>query len=116
MKIVKFNEMSSNTESMKPINVNKIVKIKFIDEGANEHHTTCKMIEHIWAPNRVILFHRFLVTESDSQTRYPIGAEFILPIDFDHKKDKFIIYPYYNERPSRRFMTELIYNDFCEID
>jgi len=52
--------------------------------------------------------------ETNSE-KYPVGAEFILSLDFDDKVDTFLIYPYYNEKPGIRSMVQYKYKAHCKI-
>lgn len=114
MKILRFNQHINelNTTNDNLIGVGKIVNIQF-DEGDLVINTKCKMIEHGYAPNRSIIYYRFLIIESDSE-KYLVNSEFILPLDFDGKTTKFLIYPYINEKGVRT-TTEKTYKAKCLI-
>jgi hypothetical protein len=117
MEILKFKQFSvleSKLEVESPlIKHNEILDIKFTD-NSGVCYSTCKMVEHGWALNRTIIYYRFMVLESDSD-KYPVGAELILPLDFNDKVDTFLIYPYYNEEHSVRQTYQKIYKSHCEI-
>jgi len=113
MKILNFFQLSTLESSTDMIKQNEIVKLQFTDDE-RKHLTTCKMIEHGWALNRTIIFYRFLILETNSE-KYPVGAEFILSLDFDDKVDTFLIYPYYNEKPGIRAMVQYKYKAHCKI-
>ena len=115
MKILNFSQFSllELKSSSDMIKQNEIVNLQFTDD-IGKHLTRCKMIDHGWALNRTIIFYRFLVLETNSE-KYPVGAEFILSLDFDDKVDTFLIYPYYNEKPGIRSMVQYKYKAHCKI-
>ncbi len=113
MKILRFNQhINELNTSNNLIGVGKIINIQF-NEVNLIANTKCKMIEHGYAPNRSIIYYKFLVIESDSE-KYLVNSELILPLDFDDKLIKFLVYPYINEKGIRT-TTEKTYKAKCLI-
>lgn len=108
MRILNFTQF----QVLESIDLYKTVRMKLTDSQETAI-LTVKLIEQGYGLNRSILFDRFRVLESNSK-KYPIGAEFIFPLDFNNKVFTFLIYPYYNE-DGYRAMTELKYKAHCEI-
>jgi hypothetical protein len=112
MKILGFNQHST-LEPTKKLKENQIINLQFIDREETSN-ISCKLVEFGWGIDRSIIYYRFIVLKSDNK-KYPISAEFILPIDFNEKEFTFLFYPYYNEEGSIRRMTELKYKAFCKM-
>lgn len=112
MRILRFNQINELNTSSNLITVGKILNIQFNDFDSTSN-IQCKMIEHGYAPNRSVIYYRFLVIKSDSD-KYLVNSEFILPLDFDGKTIKFLMYPYINEKGTRTMM-EKIYKAKCSI-
>jgi hypothetical protein len=78
------------------------------------HETLCVLLEFGWGLDRSKLFHRFRILKTDSN-KYPVGAEFILGMDFNDRDNEFLFYPYYNEKPGIRSSTELRYKAYITL-
>jgi hypothetical protein len=100
----KFSILESITPNLKEYSKYKLL---FEDEKGT-HETFCQLLEFGWGLDRSKVFHRFRILKSDSN-KYPVGAEFILGMDFNNKENEFLFYPYCNEKPGLRSSTELHY-------
>jgi hypothetical protein len=111
MAILNFKQFSILESNL--IDIGKILKIEFNDKWG-EHIITCQLVEYLWGVDRSKLAYRFRVIETDTN-HYPVGGEMILPIHFNNNTITFLFYPYYNEKPGYRSMTELNYKADCKI-
>ena len=95
------------------LDIESEIKIEINDKWGN-HTLTCKLVEFLLGINRSKLGYRFRVIKTDTN-HYPVGAEMIFPMNFDNTNFDFLIYPYYNEKPGTRSMTELSHHAECKI-
>ena len=115
MEILNFKNFSllELVNSTPDLKTGELLNLRFTDKKSVSN-VKVKLTEFGWAPNRTKIYHRFRVVKTDSKL-YPVGAEFILPLDFNDKEDSFLICPYYNETPGIRATTELTYKAYCQI-
>lgn len=108
MDILNFNQFKMSES----IGLYKQGDMKMTDSNGSAN-ISVQLVDQGWGLDRRIIFNRFKVIKSDSD-KYPIGAEFILPLDFNDKVCSFLIYPYYNEKRWRS-MTEFQYKAHCQL-
>ena len=112
MKISNFNNFiyESNTPELK---VGSQITIEFTDKKG-KHIVGCELCDFGWGLDRKKIHQQFRIVSSKS-SRYPVGSELILAMDFNNTEDRFIIYPYYNEEKSIRRMERKFYRAFIRI-
>ena len=111
---MRFIEFTSILESKtKPLQEGHKINLQFIDDDGT-HNTKCQLVEFGWGIDRSRLYHRFKVIESDSKI-YIVGAEFNLPMIFDDSIVTFLFYPFFNEKPRLRSMSEFIRKSYIKI-
>ncbi len=96
----------------KSIGLYKKGHIKMTDSNGSSN-ISVQLVDQGYGLDRRIINNRFKVINSDSD-KYPVGCEFILPLDFDDKVCTFLIYPHYNEK-GYRTMKELQYKAHCQL-
>ena len=67
------------------------LKLKFSDIDGT-HITKCKILRYGWSVDRKPIYYELEVLESDSK-KYNVGANFILPFDFNDRENGFIFRP-----------------------
>jgi hypothetical protein len=68
-----------------------VLNLKFTDSDGN-HNSKCNLLGYGWSLDRRPIYYELEVLESDS-IKYNVGAQFILPFEFNGKDTKFIFKP-----------------------
>ena len=93
----------------KMIDPGTVLKLKFSDiDGI--HITKCKILGYGWSVDRKPIYYELEVLESNSD-KYNVGANFILPFDFNISSLPFI----YNKSYFTSTSTNGYFSSFIEI-